>query len=110
VALLNDLRDFLADEGVSRRAVYHTLEWLKEQDLPAPQGDGEMLKTLLAYQLDRQTDKSAKDAKAKVPGLAQRLTDLTLAQPEERDRIPWLRNFLSVAEFLARETRAGGDA
>jgi len=106
--LLNELRDFLAEPGVSRRAVYHTLEWLKEHELPVPDGDGAMLQTLLAYQLDRQTDKHADQAKAQVPDLAQRLTTLTLRQPESR--IPWLRNFLSVAEFLARETRAGGAA
>src|SRR5690606_7332961 len=35
VRLLQALRDFLADEGVSRRAVYHTLEWLNENELPA---------------------------------------------------------------------------
>lgn len=105
--LLNDLRGFLADSGVSRRAVYNTLEWLKEQELPTPEGDGVMLQVLLAYQLDRQTDKKADKAKSMVKGLAERLTKQTLEQ--KMDRIHWLRNFLSVAEFLARETRTGGD-
>ena len=43
--------------------------------------------------------------------MAQRLTALTLAQPA-KERINWLRNFISVAEFLAREVRstAGEDA
>lgn len=109
VALLKDLRSFLADPGVSRRAVYHTLEWLKEKDLPVPNGDGAMLQTLLAYQLDRQTDSQANEAKAMVPKLAERLTQQTLAQ-NAKNRIAWLRNFLAVAEFLARETRTGGDA
>ena len=37
--------------------------------------------------------------------LARRLTTLTVAQPIGQ-RIPWLRNFISVAEFLAREVRS----
>jgi CRISPR-associated protein Cmr2 len=108
MALLVELRDFLAKSGVSRRAVYHTLEWLNEKDLPEPEGDGGMLQSLLAYQFDRQTDKTAREAKAMVPSLAERLTAQTLAQ--RRERIRWLRNFLTVAEFLARETRAGEPA
>ena len=36
------------------------------------------------------------------------LLALALTWPEEK-RIEKLRNFLSVAEFLARETRTGGD-
>ncbi|MBL8529381.1 MAG: type III-B CRISPR-associated protein Cas10/Cmr2 [Burkholderiales bacterium] len=103
VALLCDLRKFLADPGVSRRAVYNSLEWLT--DLPEPQGDGAMLKSLLAYQLGRQAEKTARD---RVPGLAQRLTELTVAQ--SKNRLRWLSNFLNVAEFLARETRAGESA
>ena len=108
VALLADLRAFLAERGVSRRAVYHTLEWLNEKDLPEPEGDGDMLQSLLAYQFDRQTDKTAKEAKAMVPSLAERLTAQALAKP--RERVRWLRNVLSVAEFLARETRTGESA
>lgn len=100
VALLNDLRAFLAADGVSRRAAYHTLEWLDAQTLPAPEGDGAMLQgSLLAYQLDRQ---AGGPAKAQAAPLALRLTAQTLNQPAAR-RIGWLRNFISVAEFLARE-------
>ncbi len=103
VALLGDLRDFLAGPEVSRRAVYNSLEWLK--DLPEPTADGAMLETLLAYQLARQAEKGPKE---RAPGLARRIAALTVAEP--RDRLGWLRNFLTVAEFLARETRTGGDA
>jgi CRISPR-associated protein Cmr2 len=103
VSLLNDLIAFLGDEATSRRAVYHSLEWL--HDLPDPKGKPEMLESLLAYQLARQ---SGGDAKDRAPALAQRLAALTAAQP--RDGLNWLQNFLTVAEFLARETRAGGDA
>ena len=102
VALLNDLRAFLASDGVSRRAAYHTLEWLDAQTLPAPEGEGAMLQSLLAYQLDRQ---SGGHAKSQAAPLAQRLTALTLAQPAGQ-RIGWLRNFISAAEFLAREVRS----
>jgi CRISPR-associated protein Cmr2 len=107
LALLTVLRNFLAQEGVSRRAVYNTLEWLVEKQLPVPTGDTAMLQTLLTYQLKRQT--SSKKAEQGVADLARRLTVLTLSWPEP-ERIKKLRNFLSVAEFLARETRNGGEA
>jgi CRISPR-associated protein Cmr2 len=104
VKLLVDMRDFLADEDVSRRAVYHTLEWLNEQDLPLPTGDGAMLQTLLTYQLTRQADEALK---LRAPELAKRLVVMALNWEEER--IKKLRNFLSMAEFLARETRTGSN-
>lgn len=103
VALLNSLIGFLRAPSVSRRAVYHSLEWLT--DLPEPAGDGAMLESLLTYQLARQADKGAK---VLAPGLASRLAALTVAQPKER--LSWLQNFLTVAEFLARETRSGEQA
>ena len=43
-------------------------------------------------------------AKAQAAPLALRLTAQTLNQPAAQ-RIGWLRNFISVAEFLAREVR-----
>lgn len=98
VALLGALRAFLANEDTSRRAVYHSLEWMK--DLPDPKGQPDIVESLLAYQLARQ---SAGNAQA--PSLAKRLATLTAAQPKAG--LDWLRNFLTVAEFLARETRAG---
>lgn len=104
--LLMAMRDFLAAEGVSRRAVYHTLEWLDENELPINAFDTSgrgmsMAQSLLAYQLDRQANG---DAKQQVPELASNLVTLALRWPQEK-RIEKLRNFLSVAEFLARETR-----
>ncbi len=102
LALLDALRTFLATEGVSRRAAYHTLQWLNDHELPLPEGDGAMLQTLLGYQLARQASKE-KD-KTTAESLAQRLTALTLEQAPKK-RIDWLRNFISVAEFLAREVR-----
>lgn len=102
-ALLGDLRAFLADAATSRRAVYHSLEWLT--DLPDPKGKPEMLNSLLAYQLARQ---SGGMAKAQAPELAKRLAALAAAQ--EKDGLGWLENFLTVAEFLARETRTSEPA
>lgn len=104
LTLLAELRDFLGFDGVSRRAVYNTLEWLT--DLPEPTGEGEMLASLLAFQLDRQADKAARE-RHDIPALARRLTALTLQQTKADARLKWLANFLSVAEFLARETRSG---
>jgi CRISPR-associated protein Cmr2 len=104
VSLLNDLMGFLRQEGVSRRAVYNSLEWL--HDLPDPKGNPDMLASLLAYQLARQAnEKSLKD---QVPELARRLA--ALAASQSKDGLKWLANFISVAEFLARETRTGGEA
>ncbi len=105
VALLTDLREFLASDGVSRRAVYNTLEWLK--DLPRDQP--EMLASLLTYQFDRQSDARVRDTHD-VPGLARRLVDVAFdprQRPREEDAFDWLQHFMSAAEFLARETRSG---
>lgn len=101
ITLLDDLIAFLRDEDTSRRAVYNTLEWL--HDLPDPKGQPEMLQSLLAYQLARQSGNDPRAA-----SLAIRLTVLAAAQA--KDGLHWLQNFLTVAEFLARETRAGGEA
>lgn len=105
VTLLNALRRFLADEGVSRRAVYNSLDWLK--DLPPTQPN--MLATLLAYQFDRQADQQAK-TRHDLPQLTRGLAELTFnakLHPASARQSPleWLANFMRVAEFLARETR-----
>lgn len=116
IRLLQDLRDFLASDGVSRRAVYHTLAWLNEHELPADAFETDMAHRLLEYQLTRQ---SSGDTNRQAPGLARRLIEhintgsadeglLTLEELTQK-RVNKLRNFLSVAEFLARETRTGGN-
>jgi CRISPR-associated protein Cmr2 len=102
LAALDALNAFLRDEDVSRRAVYHTLEWLK--DLPEPQDSRELLEKMLAFQLDRQSRGQGKVLDA--DGLAKRLVALTLAQATS-DKRRWLENFLTVGEFLAREIRMG---
>jgi len=98
IGLLQRTIAFLSDPAVSRRAVYHSVTWLR--DLPEPEGDGRMLAELLGYQFQRQ------GGNATATGLAHALTELTVAQPAGQRR-RWLENFLSVAEFLARETRQG---
>lgn len=96
--LLGDVIEFLRHEATSRRAVYHSLQWL--HDLPKPHEQPEMLEALLAYQLARQSDGRPR---ADAPALAARLTRLA-EQKGDKSRT-WLANFLAVAEFLARETR-----
>lgn len=98
LALLGDLRAFLADADTSRRAVYNSLDWLT--DLPDPKGRPDMLTALLAYQLARQ---AGEQGKGQAPRLAERLAALAATQPS--DGLDWLQNFLTVAEFLAREGR-----
>lgn len=111
VELLIALRDFLANASVSRRAVFHVLHWLDANKLPANAFSSSMAASLLEYQLDRQSEGAAKQ---QVPELAARLADLAASWPQEK-QIEKLRNFLAVAEFLARESRCitgeqGGDA
>ena len=106
--LFEKLRDFLADSRVSRRAVYNTLEWLK--DLPPDNPD--LLGALLAWQLARQADKPTCDYHD-VPGLASRLVRVAgdaLQRPAAASTLAWLRDFMIAAEFLARDARSAADA
>ena len=104
VTLLIDLIAFLCNPATSRRAVYNSLEWLK--DLPDPQGQPAMLTSLLAYQFARQTGGQAAQ---EVPELARRLAACAESQ-KSGTGLSWLENFLTVAEFLARETRSSAAA
>lgn len=105
--LLDAVRRFLTHEDVSRRAVYNSLAWLG--DLPSD--NQPMLEKLLAYQLDRQAAKGAR-TDHDIPALARRLAALTFDDTQRtkpapgENRLAWLANFLSAAEFLARETRS----
>ncbi|MCX8517551.1 MAG: type III-B CRISPR-associated protein Cas10/Cmr2, partial [Rhodoferax sp.] len=121
--LLQDLIDYLRTEGTSRRAVYNSLEWLRDLPEPNSQRDTDMLASLLAYQLKRQAKGEAQNSASH---LAERLAKLCAAQKANAnananantntDSMPsgngksalnWLANFMGVAEFLARETRNG---
>ena len=101
IVVLEALIDYLRASGVSRRAVYNTLEWLV--DLPDPGSEPQLLEALLAYQLARQASNS--EDKTKAPQLAARLVQVALRASDTP--LPWLQNLLTVGEFLARETRAG---
>jgi len=103
--LLLKLRDFLAEPDVSRRAVYHSTVWLR--DLPEPQPGDELLPRMLAWQLRRQTANKDTANRHHVEGLASRLVDQAGRHAKAGKQRQWVENFLSTAEFLARETRAG---
>jgi CRISPR-associated protein Cmr2 len=74
------------------------MRWLA--DLSDPGKNPEMLAALLAYQFKRQSEG---EALTMVPGLARGLAE---EASKQRNARVWLMNFLSVGEFLARETRA----
>lgn len=109
--------------GVSRRAVYNSLVWLK--DLPNDAG-ADMLGRLLGYQLKRQASGAPEIYRAQARPLACRLAQLAVEavkrDTKRKDRQDgqggdpslgetgvkskaWLFDCLSVAEFLARESR-----
>jgi CRISPR-associated protein Cmr2 len=102
LAALEALRGFLVDPEVSRRAVYHTLDWIDS----VPQDDPRLLETLLAYQLKRQA--GGDSARGQAPGLAGELVAVAInpdLRPKNTEAVAWLKDFLLAAEFLAREVR-----
>ena len=92
---------FFAEPSVSRRAVYHSLVWLK--DLP-PDAAPDMIGSLLGFQFARQTASIDVRKRHDLPTLGRRIANLA-GTHSVGERVDWLRRFLSVAEFLARETR-----
>ncbi len=118
IKLLEDLTKFLARQDVSRRAVYHIVQWLEHLPERGDRLDREMLQSLLAYQLKRQ---ACDAAKAAAEEFAERLAmeadrQAALKDPSggfcgsgrgrgENHAKSWLRHFLCVADFLAREQR-----
>lgn len=102
INLLQDLIGFLRADGTSSRAIFNSLEWMRDLPEPTNPAKTEMLASLLAYQFKRQSNGETKE---QAPQLAHRLAQLCAAQ--EREGLNWLANFMGVAEFLARETRTG---
>jgi len=98
--LVKKLREFLAAPEVSRRAVYNSLAWLHDLPATGTGPDKEQLGALLAYQLERQADKNKKSV---ARSLAGKLVEEALRSESPIRR---LEQFLTVAEFLAREQRA----
>ncbi len=105
MVVLNRLVAFLADSRVSRRAVYHSLGWLRDLPEPCDAADREMLARTLAYQFRRQCASKATADHLHVDGLAADVVTVTCDQAPEGGRRAWLENVLTVAEFLAREGR-----
>ena len=106
--VLHRLRLFLAADGVSRRAAYHTLQWLNARQLPAlDESTHDMFRTLLAQQFAQQAKREKKDDGRKLAAdlLHLALHEENMRKATPKKRIEWLRSFISTAEFLAREVR-----
>jgi len=97
--LLGRFRDFLADPAVSRRAVYNSMIWIV--DLPRSL-DEDMLGTMLGYQFSRQTSSRSVVEDCDLADMCRSLAHFAA---REKDWRKWIGNFLSVAEFIARECR-----
>lgn len=109
--VLRELSAAIREQGVSRRAAYNVYNWLPH--LPEPQTAGgehayrAMIESLLHHQFHRQ--KLEREGK---PIHSRRLARICQAKTANDDA-KLLENFLSTAEFLARESRSlykGGDA
>ena len=97
---LRELSGDLANENASRRAAYHVQAWSGDLPEPSQLGDQqyrEMLRQLMAYQFKRQGLPSPEKH-------ADRLADMAPLS-SRKAAMNFINNFLSVAEFMARETR-----
>ena len=111
LAVLSQFRQWLGSEGVSRRAVYHSLRWLRE--LPATDAAHwrKIVATNLAAQLRRQCSAASPSTFDKVTPIACTLVDTAFYSTPEDSResaeslSKTLQSMLITAEFLARETR-----
>ena len=98
---LRELSAALVDDEASRRAAFHIHAW--STDLPEPSQLGneqyrDMLCRLMSYQFQRQ--------RIGLPEMhARRLAELAPVT-SRKEAMGFINNFLSVAEFLAREARA----
>jgi CRISPR-associated protein Cmr2 len=114
IEALIGLRDLLRKD-VSRRAVYHSVEWLRE--LPAPSGLfpdwQEMVVANLGYQLCRQSSEHI--SRKEADSIAGTLVEAALANSvvnrdgfkgQGRTAKAVLEDLLVVAEFFARESRS----
>ena len=98
---LRELSAALKDDQASRRAAFHIQAWSTDLPEPSQLGDEqyrEMLCRLMSYQFERQ--------KIGLPEMhADRLAKMAPLTSRE-EAMGFINNFLSVAEFLARKTRA----
>ncbi|HLQ86500.1 MAG TPA: type III-B CRISPR-associated protein Cas10/Cmr2, partial [Salinisphaeraceae bacterium] len=102
--VLRELSQAMREQGVSRRAAYNVYAWLS--DLPEPDSVGgqdayrAMLEAMLHHQFERQGLENEGQ-----PVHSRRLARLCRAETATADA-KLLENFLSTAEFLARESRS----
>ena len=110
---LIELRDALARKDLSRRAPYIIQEWIRSmpsREHFADEGNdvsrlGELLEKTLSYQFRRQAKPAAAGM---VSAIAERLAVLSMAaqgRTNSSDVTVFIRDFLAVAEFFAREGR-----
>lgn len=111
MGVLIRLRESLAGDGMSRRASYLVQQWANQIPDAKTLGDEEqyaaLLATTLAYQFERQ---SKSEVRMSNGDLGRELAALALATQGRNGRNrpdEFLVDFLSVAEFLAREGRSG---
>lgn len=100
---LLEVRDFLRQPGVSRRAVYHVIQWLR--DLPMEPG---LVAASVAWQFERQGGSQAESVHLGRL-LASTACDESL-RPSGQGALEWLCELLQCAEFLAREARGAAPA
>jgi len=113
MGLLIRLRDILAGDGMSRRAAYLVQQWANQlpdaKILKGKEHYEALLATTLTYQFERQSKGPERQANGE---LGRELASLVLQVQKQgcsgRERPDeFLADFLSVAEFLAREGRIG---
>ncbi len=118
IGMLLRLREALANPQLSRRVAYLAQSWLPQLPPPGEFSDPALYEKLLAdnlaYQFARQCqgdDKQcATDLGRGLGKLAVTLAASSSRPEEDRGTAPdFIRDFLAVAEFLAREGRANSD-
>jgi len=115
IEALITLRDLLRRPGVSRRAVFHSVEWLRALPVPAklPEWKGVMIASL-GYQLHRQSAEENLQ-RSEADGIAEKLVGAAITDSIEpksgqhaRPANKVLEDLLVTAEFFARESRSPG--
>ena len=95
--LLLDTRATISEEGImSRSAIYNSFAWINH--LP-PKPEENMLSKLLLQQF---LSSSEDNVLSELPDLTERIAKFVC---QDKEPVKLLRNFLSIAEFLARGTR-----
>jgi len=114
LGMLMRFADTLAQPGMSRRAVYHTTQWLEGlpriENMERPAWE-DIVTHNLAFQLKKQADGLAEQIKEKLPDQARHLVAAALRESAgTADAARVLDDLLVTAEFFAREGRGLGAA